>query len=433
MSGLTAMVDTLLATRLAQRVDLVPLKPEVAIAGPGAVTPVEEVANDVRLASRAAGEQQLGVGPLKSNQRGHGNAAAQPGEVVTLSAAARTLGTILNSQDGAAAKVAGVEPIFSRTQPPVAAVLADSLAQTVANSGLFYESHLAQFAAGTRTLAQLMQEPQAQLHALAGTFAPVVNADAATPILLAAALANAVVHGASAALEAPALPVTAPALAAPADAGDLSIPTSGPVPADLASGPAQAYSLAGSAPASLRDHALVQAAGAELAHPEASGKSQGAGTAEAARNNAPNFAGIHPDAMALVRQQLELLAAPVFRWGGEAWPGVPMDWDIHEDDQPRANADDKDASPRSWRTRLTLTLPTLKDVEVRISLAGSTLQVQLSARENATLAVLKEAGGDLPARLDAQGLQLAELRIGMLAPSSTSPTAPDSPKADDGK
>lgn len=411
------MVDTLLATRLAQRVDLVPLKPEAAVAGPGAVTPVEEVVNDVRLASRAAVEQQLGVGPLKSDQRdqlGQGNAAARPGEVVTLSAAARVLNTILAGQDGAAAKVAGAEPLLSRTQPPVAAVLADSLAQAVATSGLFYESHLAQFAAGTRTLAQLMQEPQARLNALAGTFAPVAEADAAAPILFATTLANALVQDVPEALEGPGLPVTA----APADAGEA-----------LSSGPVQAYSLAGSARTSLREYAFVQAAGAELAHPDASEKIQGAGTADAARNNASGFAGIHPDAIALVRQQLELLATPVFRWGGEAWPGTPMDWEIHEDRSQREASDDKVASLRSWRTRLSLTLPTLKDVEVRISLAGSTLQVQLSARENATLAVLKEARGDLPARLDAQGLQLTDLKIGRLAPG---PTAPDIPEADDG-
>ena len=411
MSGLTAMVDTLLATRLAQRVDLVPLKPEVAIAGPGAVTPVEEVANDVRLASRAAVEQQLGVGPLKSDQRGHGSADARPGEVVTLSAAARALSTILAVQDGAAAKAAGAEPLFSRAQPPVAAVLADSLAQTVSNSGLFYESHLAQFAAGTRTLAQLMQEPQARLDAVAGTFAPVASADVAD-VAVSGLLAD-----------------TGEALSSGrGKAGDTPTQSASPLPADLASGPAQAYSLAGSARTSLRGYAFVQAAGAELAHSQASEKIQGAGTADAARINAPALAGIHPDAIALVRQQLELLAAPVFRWGGEAWPGTPMDWEIHEDPDQRAAPDDQDASPQSWRTRLSLTLPTLKDVEVRISLIGSALQVHLSARESVTLAVLKEARGDLPARLEAQGLQLTDLQIGRLAPS---PIAPVSPKADD--
>ena len=42
------------------------------------------------------------------------------------------------------------------------------------------------------------------------------------------------------------------------------------------------------------------------------------------------------------------------------------------------------ALQRTWSTRLALTLPTLKDVEVRISLAGSALQVHLAASEGAT-------------------------------------------------
>ncbi|HDR9731995.1 TPA: flagellar hook-length control protein FliK, partial [Burkholderia aenigmatica] len=45
---------------------------------------------------------------------------------------------------------------------PVAALRA-ALAQAVSESGLFYESHLAQWLAGQRPLAALMREPQARL------------------------------------------------------------------------------------------------------------------------------------------------------------------------------------------------------------------------------------------------------------------------------
>ena len=41
--------------------------------------------------------------------------------------------------------------------------LSGQLAQTLSTSGLFYESHQAQWVAGTRDLPQLMQEPQARL------------------------------------------------------------------------------------------------------------------------------------------------------------------------------------------------------------------------------------------------------------------------------
>ena len=84
MSGLTPLVDTLLATRLAQRVDLVPLKPEVEIAGPGPVSEVEKITNDVRLPSRAAMQQQLGAGLVEKRgqrpccTRPHGRAKTSP-------------------------------------------------------------------------------------------------------------------------------------------------------------------------------------------------------------------------------------------------------------------------------------------------------------------------------------------------------------------
>src|SRR5665647_3246133 len=101
MSGLTPLIDTLLATRLAQRVDLVPLKSEVEVAGPEAVTPVEKVTNDLRLPSRAALQQQLGVGLLKSGESGYGNGPARSGEFVTLSVAARAVSCLLYTSDAA--------------------------------------------------------------------------------------------------------------------------------------------------------------------------------------------------------------------------------------------------------------------------------------------------------------------------------------------
>lgn len=354
MSGLTPLVDTLLATRLAQRVDLVPLKPEVQIAGPEPVTPAEQVTNDVRLPSRAAVEQQLGVGLLKSDQRGHGSSAAGSDDGVSLSAAARAVSAILEGRAGAAAKIIGTEALLPLPSSSLAD-LAASLARTVANSGLFYESHLAQFAAGTRTLAELAQEPQTRL---------------------------------------------APSLKAA-----LALPAAGPADS--------AHTLQSSERSALLESAYASSQDAEGL--ESVIKQVGAAAPDALHSHAAGLAGIHPDAVALVRQQLELLATPVFRWGGEAWPDVPMDWEIEEEAR-QAVADDDEAAPRTWSTRVTLTLPTLKTVEVRISLVGSALQVHLAASENATRDVLAESRAELPERLQALGLQLTGLQIGSLAP-----------------
>lgn len=49
------------------------------------------------------------------------------------------------------------------TAPPAAAPLASALGRALTESGMFYESHLAQWVAGERALVSLRQEPQANL------------------------------------------------------------------------------------------------------------------------------------------------------------------------------------------------------------------------------------------------------------------------------
>ena len=338
MSGVTPLMDTLLATRLTQRVDLVPLKGQIDIDGPGAVTNAQRVSNDIRLPSRAALQQQLGVGLSDKAAKSDSFPLVSPGGTVTLSAVARAISAILDIPYGATPKTLGGEPLWPHLQPPVAHLLTAILARTVASSGLFYESHLQQYAAGTRTLAQLAQEPQARL---AATY------------------------------------------------GRAGVPRNERAPF---------HDIAGQAP------------GAET--PEAN-------SLDAVRKHNPVAAAIHPDAIALVRQQLELLALPVFRWGGEVWPGTPMDWEIHEERDERQAAADSEAARPTWTTRLAMTLPTLGAVEVRLTLAGTTLQMHLAARENATLALLSDGGHELPQRFGAVGLQLTGLEIGALAVEPT--------------
>jgi len=80
-----------------------------------------------------------------------------------LSPAARLLGQVLKSAAGAPplATLNPATPLVPQGAPDPAQ-LASQLQQAVAKSGLFYESHLAQWAEGKRPLAELMTEPQAQ-------------------------------------------------------------------------------------------------------------------------------------------------------------------------------------------------------------------------------------------------------------------------------
>ncbi|WP_371868892.1 flagellar hook-length control protein FliK [Duganella lactea] len=85
----------------------------------------------------------------------------------TLSSAARVLTNVLSTamagQAGQMAQLAliGKTALFGNAAPDTAE-LANKLQDTVSKSGLFYESHVAEWVKGERPLADLMREPQMQ-------------------------------------------------------------------------------------------------------------------------------------------------------------------------------------------------------------------------------------------------------------------------------
>jgi len=85
---------------------------------------------------------------------------------VSISDTARFLGALLDK----VASRSGPEAVpLTKTAPVLSAApgnttdLAQALQKTVSQSGLFYESHQAQWVSGERPLTELLQEPQAQL------------------------------------------------------------------------------------------------------------------------------------------------------------------------------------------------------------------------------------------------------------------------------
>lgn len=459
MSGVTSLVDTMLPSKLTQRVDLVPLKPEVEIAGTEAVANVEKVSNDVRLPSRAAMLRQLGPGLIDVHdaQDAHDGAntprTATTSALTTLSAAARAISAILGPIPGVASAVRGSAPVWSQPSAPVPQQLAAALARTVATSGLFYESHLSQFASGARTLAELAQEPQARLGPLQQTHPELLNSRAApqagsltalqgsiaepSASLAPATAANPINPSAAAGPAAPSIASGIPNGAMPPNAAGAANTTN---PTGLVGGdqPDAAGSDAGSAdaphlqnagashrPTSASIAAAYNASGtaalpqsdvqpAQSAEPDFSiDKSTQSIIPEAGRNSS-QVAGMHQDAVALVRQQLELLAVPVFRWSGEVWPGTQMDWELSEERNNQAETSELETAPRTWQTRLTMTLPTLGAIEVRLSMVDAQLQAHLAAGEETSIAVLRNDGDELRQRFAAAGLQLTGLQIAPL-------------------
>lgn len=396
-------VDALLAAKLSSaRPDLAVLQTEVGTSMPvGPMAEIQKIKNDVRLPSHAMLEAPLAAGTPPALPR----ADAPPSIDTRWSAAARVISAVLADLHAEPEPVRGAAPLWASPQEaPSGAVLAAALGRSVSGSGLFYESHLLEFAMGLRTLSQLAEEPQVRLTQLQPLQLPAVpGTSQAQP----AAMAQ---------------PVAAqPAAAAPLFAAG------GPTPAALGASqalPSEMVSSTGT-PSAQTHQAAVASASHMSAMATMAGEERMAGLGigetvaanASARAAAPAAAElIHPQTAALVHQQLDLLATAVFRWSGQAWPDVPMAWLIHEEteqpgDAPEGRGDDRGTPPRRWTTTVSLTLPRLGAVDLRLSLAGEMVQAHLAASEAATLARLRSDGGELAPRLEAAGLRLQDLQI----------------------
>lgn len=313
MSGVTGLVDTAVADKLAQRPDLVRLPSASVVPGLDPVFQVAAVANDVRLQSDAARARQMFAGTASPTSQPAGTPMPAPAD--ELSTAARAISAMLADLAGPARPVTGGAPLAPHGAATVPQALARSLAMALSASGLFYESHLAAFTAGLLPRAVLEVEPQARLPMATSTAAATVRPDGAGPGPLAEAGA-----GATAGI-------------------------------------------------------------------------------------------VHPQARAVVSQQLDLLASGVFQWRGEAWPGVPLEWRVEEDRSPPQEGDEAGAAP-SWSTTLSLAMPDLGVVDVRLRLSGTTLAAVLEVGDGAA-SRLRERAGELQEQIEALGLDLSRVAIGM--------------------
>jgi hypothetical protein len=114
-----------------------------------------------------------------------------------LSKAARAIaGALTRAESGPATPTAiiGKTPLMAEPAQTATAQLARTLQETVAHSGLFYESHVAEWAAGQRALPELFKEPQMRAAPeLAATMQRAAEAEAG-PNLAAAQLINLQLH-----------------------------------------------------------------------------------------------------------------------------------------------------------------------------------------------------------------------------------------------
>ena len=333
--------------------------------------------------------------------------AARAGPVLPLfDITAGSAADALLSGGGAAAGAAGspVAPFSSAfasapmsavaASPLPVAALAAALQQTVAQSGLFYEAHLAQWLAGQRTPASLAGEPQNRL-AAAATQLPLEWLDENDP----SAWSGPAQPSRTGVTEQPASQATPQQ--APENSAGVSVSAHAQTGAQLAGAPVRFSAADPQTPAGSLQRSTSHAA--------VSGDTSNGTASDAAQ---PATAAIHAATIPLVRQQLDLLATGQFRWTGEAWPGARLDWTIEqENDERRGGASDSSATDDlPWRTRLTLSLPTLGTVDAELTLTGTQLIARVQASPGGA-ARLAAHGETFRQRLAAVGIELGGLSI----------------------
>lgn len=409
MTGPLAKADALLSARLA---------PWVELSARQAPAGAEEAAPPVARAPRVDNDLLL---PARANLQLHASVqsraalpigAARPdagGTGIALSSAARAIFALASGMPaGQATAVRGSGPLWpAQRQAPAAQALASALSREVSESGLFYESHLAEFAGGARSLAQMQREPQAGL--ARGRAVQETEPDGPQPrqpsgvLPMAAAPASAGAMPAASASTVAALMPALPLQQAPQQAGQEPVTAAGhtkPEPAAMQGAPAV------SVDGALSRHEHV----ATAAHAQSAAAADSAMPADALP--AAASAVVHPQAAALVHQQLDLLAGAMFRWSGEAWPGVPMEWTVQEEGGRRHTDEDEDHSPVQWATTLTLDLPRLGAVKVALKLDGQSVHARLAANDEPTTDRLRSGAEGLTRRMSQAGLELQSLALG---------------------
>ena len=328
-------------------------------------------------AASAAAAAARGDLPLSANLEG-----ARP--AVTLSDTAKFLGALMqkvaeNTHDSQASPLLKTEPLVA-APPANSKEFAQVLRGALSQSGLFYESHQAQWVAGERSLAELLHEPQGKLSFAIAEHLPSAADTLKTPLSSNPALASQPVGDAQKA--------------------QVLIDSGGISPAADTLKPSASVNLQPGLP-SVGDAQKAQV----LVNLQTDASPLAMGEP---------MEPVHPDTLPLIQQQLHTLDARQMVWQGQIWPGQTMDW-IVEERQGRGNNGDEEAV--NWQTKLRLQLPRLGNVSAALAFTPQGLRISLAASETATAETLKAAQGKLQNSLDAAGLALIGLTVGRDEPA----------------
>lgn len=275
-----------------------------------------------------------------------------PGATISLSNAGRLIGNMLQqTQEGSMpTALVGKTPLLSTPGAP-APQIATALQNTIAFSGLFYESHVAQWALGARPAADLLREPPAKRVAtsILGTPQPAAASEPEAGSELNRLVSNlrGLVMGERA------QPADVPKTALPARSADLQ----------------------------------------EAITPVSSKQPELAGT----------------EAVKLISLQLDALEQRRVMWQGELFPGQPLEWEI-SDETPQKGKEQAEAEP-VWNSTVRFSLPTLGAVSASVRLVGDKVQIQVNTPSAETASALRTHGELLADALGAAGSPLESFLV----------------------
>lgn len=275
---------------------------------------------------------------------------AEAGATTSLSNAGRLIGNMLQlaQQDGMPSAVVGKTPLVATpgaSTPQIAAALQNA----VTFSGLFYESHVAQWAAGSRPASDLLLEPPAKLS----------NAPLTTP----------------------------------ASNGQT-------VPADTTGNEL------GKLMSNVREWVGGERALVDLLRTSQT-KQADQDSAVSLLGKQQDVAG--NEGVKLISLQLDTLEQRRIMWQGELFPGQPLEWEI-SDDTPEQKPDQSEPE-KSWNSTVRFSLPSLGSVSATIRLTGDHVQVQVNTSNEETATTLRNHGKLLADALDSAGSTLDSLLI----------------------
>lgn len=275
-----------------------------------------------------------------------------------LGSAAKLLSSMSQqAPEKAQVRAAQSAPLWEKPQPPESRQLAGALRETLSNSGLFYESHQAQWLEGTRSTAQLLHEPQNK-----------------TPEQARAAMAG--------------------------DTGNKAAMTG-----DAAGKAAMAGSV-GKEQAVVGNSSSPAVTTSNISHAPTSGP-QGAALLPEAK-----ALGIPEHLQPLVQQQLNALETRQMLWQGNVWPDQPMQWEVHE--QPAQQSHGAEEQQRQWVTQIRLDLPNLGEVEATLRFNSAGLNLTLNAATAETRALLGSASTRLASALSDAGIPVLSTQVSTL-------------------